>query len=184
MRFGIFLKEKDGREGELIGEGGVNAFEGHRPTLYYVFKMEHWNYGYDTEFVKSLKLFWRSFPRKDLQIRVIYSSINFRETSKVTELLMATSDPDYERSKKVLQKAGFDECGEYVRVKKICWRYPPFQIKGRNFSLYRVNTATRFLYFCIHIYSFFQTRKWYMTNTKSYNIRYFAGWPVRILNKD
>ena len=130
VRFGIFLKDKDGREGELIGEGGVNAFEGSWPSLYYVFKKEYWKYGNGTEFVKALIRFWWSLPRKNVQIRVEYSFVYFRETPKVTELLEATTDPDNERSKKVLQKAGFEKCGEYTRTNLICWRYPPFQIKG------------------------------------------------------
>ena len=127
VRFGIFLKEKDGREGELIGEGGVNAFKDSWPVIYYVFKEEHWNYGYATEFVKALLQFWWNLPRKDVQIREHYSSMDLRETPKVTELLCAYSDLDNERSKKVLQKAGF---GMFERDPskppgQLYWRYPP-----------------------------------------------------------
>lgn len=129
VRFGIFLKEKDGREGELIGEGGVCAFKGGWPYLYYIFKEEYWNYGYGTEFVKALIKFWRSLPRKEAQIRVLYSSVDLRETPKVTEILEATTKPENVGSQKVLQKVGFEKYGEHTNTGYICWRYPPFQKK-------------------------------------------------------
>ena len=134
VRFGIFLKEKDGREGELIGEGGVNAFEGTWPQVYYVFKEEHWNKGYGTEFVKALIQFWWNLPRKDVQIRVHYSSVDLRETPKVTELLCAYSDLDNERSKKVLQKAGFEryEQDPSKAPDLLYWRYPPIKTQKKE----------------------------------------------------
>lgn len=128
VQYGIFLKEKDGREGELIGYGGVNAFKGTWPSLFYVFKKEHWNYGYGTEFVKAFMIFWWSLPRKDVQLRVLYSYIDFREKPKVTELIVADTNKYNERSIKVLQKAGFVETEAYARADTIYWRYPPLQI--------------------------------------------------------
>ena len=49
--FGIFLNNSDGREGELIGEVGVNIFSRGFPALFYILKKEYWGYGYGTEFI-------------------------------------------------------------------------------------------------------------------------------------
>lgn len=130
MTFAILLKEKDGREGELIGEGGWTYLSLVGFTSITFFKKEHWGYGYGTEFVRALIEFWWSLPRQDVQLRVPFFSVDLGETPKVTELLLAGVDPDNERSQKVIRKAGFCECGEYSYGGRIVLRYPPFQKKG------------------------------------------------------
>ena len=51
VRFGIFLKNLDGNEGELIGEGGVQIRNTNWPSPswsspYYILKKEHWRVHY------------------------------------------------------------------------------------------------------------------------------------------
>ena len=135
--FVIFLKEEDGREGELIGKGGVNAFYGYWPTLFYVFKKEHWGCGYGTEFVKAFLEFWSSLPRRVVELRVPLFTVDLGETPRVTGILLAAVDEDNERSQKVVRKVGFERCGYYDRTRMICFRYPPSRRAGRSLSLFR-----------------------------------------------
>ena len=123
--FGIFLNNSDGREGELIGEVGVNIFSRGFPALFYILKKEYWGYGYGTELVEAFIGFWRSLPREDEQVRVPLYMVDLRETSKGTELLIADAFSDNERSKKVLRKVGFEKCAKYSGVsKREVFRYP------------------------------------------------------------
>lgn len=123
--FGVFLKNSDGREGELIGVVGVTIFFRSRlfPELNYILKREYWGYGYGTEFVEAFIGFWRSLPREDAQVRVPLFMVDLRETPKVTELLTAYVYWDNERSKKVLRKVGFEKCEEDPRVEVESFRY-------------------------------------------------------------
>ena len=62
MHYGIFKKE-DGREGELIGEGGVRISESSWPSLYYTFRED--SLGWLGPFLSMLSRHWWSLPRKN-----------------------------------------------------------------------------------------------------------------------
>ena len=132
VRFGIFLKNLDGNEGELIGEGGVQIRNTNWPSPswsspYYILKKEHWNKGYATEFLKAFLQFWFNLPRKKTLVKAPFFTVDSREKGgdEVTEILMATTTFENERSIKVLRKAGFRNCAKSQVKKLLIWRYPP-----------------------------------------------------------
>lgn len=109
--FGIFLKNSDGTEGELIGDGGVHKFVSEKtgwPEFGYKFKKEYWGQGYATEFANAFMGFWLNLPRIDTHIVVASSSVIICEdTSHVVELVCAWTTEDNLASQNVLKKVGF-----------------------------------------------------------------------------
>lgn len=109
--FGIFLKNSDGSEGELIGDGGVHKFVSEKtgwPEFGYKFKKEYWGQGYATEFGNAFMDFWLNLPRTDARIVVASSSVVFCEdTSHVVELVCAWTTEENLASQNVLNKVGF-----------------------------------------------------------------------------
>jgi RimJ/RimL family protein N-acetyltransferase len=111
--FGIFLKNPDNSEGEIIGDGGVHKFMGTDtgwPEFGYKFKKEFWGLGYATEFAKAfMEHWWNNFPRKRRKITIIPGSADFHDTLAVTEQVCAWTKKDNEKSEKVLKKIGFQK---------------------------------------------------------------------------
>lgn len=112
---GIFLKESDGTEGELIGDGGVFFLDNKDekwPEVYYVLKKEFWNKGYATEFVKEFLGAWWSLPRENTRMRVQPTSLGkFFYHEEVKEQLGAEISMSNKGSIRVIEKAGFEFCG-------------------------------------------------------------------------
>ena len=145
--FGIFLKNSNGTEGELIGDGGVHKFVSEKtgwPEFGYKFKKECWGKGYGTEFANAFMDFWLNLPRTDSHIAVASSSVIICEdTSNVVELVCAWTTEDNLASQNVLKKAGFksfkDMDNGYVNWRKtfskvsfntcqsLCSEYSEFQ---------------------------------------------------------
>lgn len=125
---GIFLKNTDGTEGELIGDGGVFLLDnndGKWPEIYYVLKKEFWNKGYATEFVKKFLGVWWSLPRENTRMRVqSISPGNFFYPQEVKEQLVADINMSNKGSIRVIEKAGFEFYG-YLEGEKEhgYWRY-------------------------------------------------------------
>jgi RimJ/RimL family protein N-acetyltransferase len=107
ISFGIFLKENDGHEGEMIGYGGVRLPKSSWPEIHYIFKEEHWGKGYGTEYVKTLLSFWWSLPRQEKTLTTSASSVDFQPIPQTTELLCAWIDQGNLGSQNVVKKAGF-----------------------------------------------------------------------------
>lgn len=109
--FGIFLKNSDGSEGELIGDGGVHKFVSEKtgwPEFGYKFKKEYWGQGYATEFANAFMDFWLNLPRTDARIVVASSSVVLcQDTSHVVELVCAWTTEDNLASQNVLKKVEF-----------------------------------------------------------------------------
>ena len=108
--FFIFLKNIDGSEGDLIGDGGVHNFKSDStgwPEFGYKFKKEFWGQGYATEFGKTFMQFWGNLPRKDVEISVAPSSIDFHDSLQVKERLTAYTRYENLASQNVLWKLGF-----------------------------------------------------------------------------
>ncbi|KAI0136744.1 GNAT domain-containing protein [Xylariales sp. AK1849] len=110
--FGIFLKNSDSTEGELIGDGGVHKFantEAGWPEFGYKLKKEHWGLGYATEFVLAfMRYWWNELPRTPRLIRVIPCSVAFGDTPEVAEQVCAWTKESNRRSERVLEKVGFE----------------------------------------------------------------------------
>lgn len=128
-RVGIFLKNSDEKEGELIGEGLVLKMDKQWPRVHYVFKKEHWGHGYATEYLKAFLSVWWGLPREDTTILVEEISLDSQEKDKVTERLCAEINMDNKANQKVVEKAGYTFCGEVkTQENEICafWRiiYP------------------------------------------------------------
>jgi RimJ/RimL family protein N-acetyltransferase len=106
---GVWLKNADGSEGDLIGDGGIHHLrtDGEWPELSFRFKKEFWGSGYATEFVRSFMSFWRSLPRESVQLRVPCASACSLETSPVPERVYALVRKHNTASQKVLGKAWF-----------------------------------------------------------------------------
>ncbi|WP_431999041.1 GNAT family N-acetyltransferase [Streptomyces fungicidicus] len=112
---GIFLKNLDGTEGELIGDGGVFSLDNKDdkwPEIYYVLKKEFWNKGYATEFLKKFLDVWWCLPREKTSMRVQPISLgNLFYHQEVKERLVAEIHMSNKGSIRVIEKAGFEFCG-------------------------------------------------------------------------
>ena|ERR1700712_871322 len=89
LNLGIFMKEPDGREGNLIGEGGVCQPENCWPQLNYNLDKNYWNKVYATEFVTAFMRFWWSLPRETARFQVQPSSLYTLSTSDGIEMVCA-----------------------------------------------------------------------------------------------
>lgn len=109
--FGIFLKNSDATEGELIGDGGVHKLtktETGWPEFGYKFKKEYWGLGYATEFAKAfMQYWWNDLARNPRQMSIASSSVDYRNTLEATELVCAWTKKRNEKSERVLEKIGF-----------------------------------------------------------------------------
>lgn len=124
-RVGIFLKNSDETEGELIGEGLVLKVDKEWPRVHYVFKQEHWGHGYATEFLKAFLSVWWGLPRENTTILVEEISLDIQEKHRATERLCAEIQMDNKSNQKVVDKAGYEFCGEVKKQgEEICafWR--------------------------------------------------------------
>ena len=101
------MKEPDGREGNLIGEGGVCQPENCWPQLNYNLDKNYWNKVYATEFVTAFMRFWWSLPRETARFQVQPSSLYTLSTSDGIEMVCAQTKPDNKASQRVLEKSGF-----------------------------------------------------------------------------
>ncbi|KAL6702483.1 hypothetical protein ACN47E_001622 [Coniothyrium glycines] len=127
-RVGIFLKNSDGTEGDLVGEGGISNWDNKDqrwPEIFYRFKEKFWKKGYCTEFVQEFLKIWWDLPRKNGRIRVQAMSLGFQDSSEVKEQLGGEANMGNKGSIRVLEKTGFEFCGEYLRGEEKFgyWRY-------------------------------------------------------------
>ncbi|KAL6702482.1 hypothetical protein ACN47E_001621 [Coniothyrium glycines] len=111
-RIGIFLKNSDGKEGELIGEGLVLKLDKKWAGVHYVLKKEYWGQRYATEFLKAFLPVWWDLPRENTTILVEEISLDSQEKHKAKERLCAEIKMDNKRSQRVVEKAGYTFCGE------------------------------------------------------------------------
>lgn len=111
-RVGIFLKNSDEKEGELIGEGLVFKMDKQWPRVHYVFKKEHWGHGYATEFLNAFLSAWWDLPRENTRIFVEEISLDSHEKQKAIERLCAEIKRGNKGNIKVVEKAGYAFCGE------------------------------------------------------------------------
>lgn len=129
-RVGIFLKNSDDSEGELIGEGGVAQLSLGAPDFYYMLKEESWGKGYATEFVKKFMEIWWKMPREETHIKIEDIYLDSRDKSmasvaSVAERLCASVPIWNEGSNGVVRKTGFDNCGQFLKDEHVRngWRY-------------------------------------------------------------
>jgi RimJ/RimL family protein N-acetyltransferase len=108
LRVGIFLKDLDESEGELIGEALVLRQSKQWYRVHNVFKKEHWGNGYATEFLKAFLPVWWSLPREDTSIEVEGISLDSHEKQKATERLCAEIKMDNKANQRVVEKAGYE----------------------------------------------------------------------------
>lgn len=108
--------------GELIGQGGVHAFEQPAgdtaagpqlgwPELGYMIRKEHWGKGIATEFLAAFMGAWAGLPREDVTGRkVIASSAEGagEPAAVVEEQLVAVIDGTNGASQKILERCGFE----------------------------------------------------------------------------
>nr|YP_009546955.1 N-acetyl-transferase [Hirsutella thompsonii]AYP41291.1 N-acetyl-transferase [Hirsutella thompsonii]AYP41320.1 N-acetyl-transferase [Hirsutella thompsonii] len=108
---GVFLKNSDGYEGELIGDGGMWGLlskETGWPVFGYKFKKEHWGLGYATEFATAYMQFWWGIART--QVKTIVASCTVNQTDElqvVPEQMYAWTTKENKASQRVLHKVGF-----------------------------------------------------------------------------
>lgn len=109
IKYVAFLKNLDGKEGELIGEVSliVNGGYGASSSISYVFKKEYWGQGYGTESAKAFVEYWWTLPRKDIITRILPSNLNPLNGGRITEQLSAWTLMDNNKSQNLLSKLGF-----------------------------------------------------------------------------
>ena len=114
-RVGIFLKNPDVIEGELIGEGMVYKVYNEWPRVHYVFKKEYWVKGYATEYLNAFLPAWWDLPREKTRIFVEKISLDSHEKENATERLCAEIDKDNKGSLRVVEKTGYVLRGEIIK---------------------------------------------------------------------
>ncbi|KAH8790740.1 GNAT domain-containing protein [Hyaloscypha finlandica] len=114
LYLGIFLRNPNGSEGELIGDGGMfrrpddNGVPRNWFEFGFRFKQEHWSRGYATEFGHAFMRFWWSLPRQQVSFEVAPSTLDRSETSQARERVVASVHKSNPRSESVLNKLGFE----------------------------------------------------------------------------
>ena len=112
---GIFLKEPNNREGNLIGDGGVYylLLSTEWPNLSDRIKEQYWNRGYATEFVRAFMRFWWRIPRhrqlKNLTIHPATLNAQDSPDQEVRERVYISVTHGNSANQKVLTKAGFEK---------------------------------------------------------------------------
>ena len=103
---GIFTKDENGIEKELIGNACVNIADSatHLPSISHAFKKEVWNCGYGSEYLKAFVEWWWKLPRYEVEKEVYW---NFYERLKNQEVLELTADHRNKGSIRIAEKAGF-----------------------------------------------------------------------------
>lgn len=145
FNFAICFKEDP--TSKLIGIGGVwrmNSSVGW-PELGYMFRKEAWGKGIATEFLKAWLGLWNALPREEVEVKCDertlrgQNGVHENRDEVVEERLIALTTGDNGRSKKVLEKMGFEHfltwkdkevtaAGEEVWIDLPTYRYFP----GRN----------------------------------------------------
>lgn len=114
----ICLKET----GELIGQGGVHAFEQPAddaaagpqlgwPEVGYMIRKEWWGQGIATEFLNAFLAEWAGLPReRDVERKVTASSVDGATGTApvMEENLVAVIDASNTASQKILERCGFE----------------------------------------------------------------------------
>jgi RimJ/RimL family protein N-acetyltransferase len=136
--FGIFLQNKDGTEGEILGDGGVHKINGTDtgwPEFGYKLKKEYWNQGYITEFAEAFMEYWWNLPRKEVEIQVPYSSMSQQGTLYHPELVCAWTKVGNDVSEKVLKKLGFESIQDMDNPELHYWRLRKdlYEARSRNY---------------------------------------------------
>ncbi|KAI1383882.1 acyl-CoA N-acyltransferase [Hypoxylon trugodes] len=104
--------------GELIGCGGAPSDSTNGwptfgwPEIGYIFKLEHWGKGYATEFLRAWLDQWWSLPRSEVEVKVDAQSVD--GSGEVPEMVMAVIEAHNKSSRRVLEKAGFQEFRRWV----------------------------------------------------------------------
>lgn len=107
--------------GELIGQGGVHAFEqpvddaaaGPQlgwPEIGYLIRKEHWGKGIATEFLAAFLDMWAGLPREEVVGRKVTASsvgVAGLAESGVDEQVVAVIDAVNGASQRILEKCGF-----------------------------------------------------------------------------
>lgn len=143
----VIFKNEDGREGKLMGEGGIKILESSWPSLYYTFRNDAESRKWINLFVNSLSDHWDSFPRKEKEIRVYSFSIplDFRKTPRPVELLCTETRSDDQDNEKYLLGLRYEFCGTLPNGRKYWRRLPKVTVstflpKVENLSTCRVSS--------------------------------------------
>jgi RimJ/RimL family protein N-acetyltransferase len=133
--FGIYLKNSDDTEGELIGDGGVHKFadtETGWPEFGYKLKKEFWGLGYATEFGKGfMQYWWNNFARTERQVLIVPSSVDYQATLEATEHVCAWTKRGNEKSERVLEKIGFERF-QGLENGMINWRLTKYLFENKE----------------------------------------------------
>nr|AYP41352.1 N-acetyl-transferase [Hirsutella thompsonii] len=112
MNYGIFLKNSDGSEGELIGDGGMwDIASKHTgwPEFGYRLSKLHRGKGYATEFAKAYVQSWWRLERTNVHIHLVPCFPHLTEhQGQLPEQLFSTTSKENKASQRVLEKVGFE----------------------------------------------------------------------------
>ncbi|ETS85844.1 hypothetical protein PFICI_03869 [Pestalotiopsis fici W106-1] len=110
LYYGIFLRNRDGVEGDLIGDGGVRQLfdtESGWPEFGYKFKEEYWGNGYATEFAKAFLEVWWGLARQPSKLSIHPALLDHYHSLNAREQLYGWSRVTNKGSEGVLLKLGF-----------------------------------------------------------------------------
>jgi RimJ/RimL family protein N-acetyltransferase len=110
---GIFLRKKHNKESPLIGDGGIYylRIDTEWPNLTYRIKEEHWNKGYDTEFLNAYMRYWWSIPRQTKLLRINPATLNYQDNPEqsIKERVYISVTHENLANQRVLTKVGFEQ---------------------------------------------------------------------------
>jgi len=105
VMLGVFLKNMQGGEGELIGKLGTYIAEW--PSVNYMFKKQYWGKGYGSECLEAWLNYYFSLPSKEVKMELPVEFIENKYKNKATKLLKVDTFVFNERSGNLLRKMGF-----------------------------------------------------------------------------
>lgn len=108
--FAICLKNSNGSEGQMIGDGGVLHYNTKTgwPEFGYKLQQEFWYKGYTTEFASAFMKYWWSIPRNPISLEVIPASMGAYLSTRPLEQVCAWTKVDNIISEKILKRLGFE----------------------------------------------------------------------------
>ncbi|KAK9769467.1 putative N-acetyl-transferase [Seiridium cardinale] len=126
VNFGVFLKNSDASEGDLIAEGGVKIFQSSWPEIYYIFRQDQ-KKSRGSFLNLMTNDFWFTIPREEKRLEVHSLSLpkGYKSTQSSIDFLCAEIPKDDEENKAIFEHSGYFElCGELPNTSQY-WRHIP-----------------------------------------------------------
>lgn len=103
---GVFLRNNEGLESELIGRFDISISSKYKPVISYILKKNYWGQGYGSEALEKLMLYYFNLPSREVEVEIAMNNIEVNKY-RGTQVITATTFTFNERSENLLHKLGF-----------------------------------------------------------------------------